>query len=206
MPKKDDDAKKPASEAALDQRWKLQVFYLCFYGFMTQIRPGESFITPYLLGADKNFTRTEVSHGQPVLHWLSPFQPQSPPWGWPEHPLAALGHGGVAWWVVRGGAFWVGGEGRGRRQPVSIWQHVPDPLGYKVTLYPQSQAPCAQAGNHFWGVMLDPGLPGQPVGWQGGAGLGEAPSHFTGETLPCWHGAQWGAQGWVPLGCWQRGG
>ncbi|XP_054065093.1 reduced folate transporter [Rissa tridactyla] len=62
MPKKDDDAKKPASEAALDQRWKLQVFYLCFYGFMTQIRPGESFITPYLLGADKNFTRTEVTN------------------------------------------------------------------------------------------------------------------------------------------------
>ncbi|NWW46820.1 S19A1 protein, partial [Pedionomus torquatus] len=42
--------------------WKLQVFYLCFYGFMTQIRPGESFITPYLLGADKNFTQTEVTN------------------------------------------------------------------------------------------------------------------------------------------------
>uniref|UniRef100_A0A8B9Z609 Solute carrier family 19 member 1 n=1 Tax=Buteo japonicus TaxID=224669 RepID=A0A8B9Z609_9AVES len=39
---------------------QLQVFYLCFYGFMTQIRPGESFITPYLLGADKNFTQAEV--------------------------------------------------------------------------------------------------------------------------------------------------
>ncbi|NXJ66866.1 S19A1 protein, partial [Rostratula benghalensis] len=42
--------------------WKLQVFYLCFYGFMTQIRPGESFITPYLLGADKNFTQAEVTN------------------------------------------------------------------------------------------------------------------------------------------------
>ncbi|XP_054686345.1 reduced folate transporter [Grus americana] len=62
MSKKDDDAKKPASETATDQRWKLQVFYLCFYGFMTQIRPGESFITPYLLGADKNFTQTEVTN------------------------------------------------------------------------------------------------------------------------------------------------
>ncbi|XP_049663008.1 reduced folate transporter [Accipiter gentilis] len=62
MPEKDDDAKKPASETVLDQRWKLQVFYLCFYGFMTQIRPGESFITPYLLGADKNFTQAEVTN------------------------------------------------------------------------------------------------------------------------------------------------
>ncbi|XP_065494378.1 reduced folate transporter [Caloenas nicobarica] len=62
MPKKHEDAKKPASETAPDQRWKLQVFYLCFYGFMTQIRPGESFITPYLLGADKNFTKAEVTN------------------------------------------------------------------------------------------------------------------------------------------------
>ncbi|NWU70990.1 S19A1 protein, partial [Pterocles burchelli] len=62
MPKKDDDAKKKASEMVPDQRWKLQVFYLCFYGFMTQIRPGESFITPYLLGADKNFTKVEVTN------------------------------------------------------------------------------------------------------------------------------------------------
>lgn len=66
MPKKHEDAKKPVSEAEPDQRWKLQVFYLCFYGFMTQIRPGESFITPYLLGADKNFTQAEVSCGQSV--------------------------------------------------------------------------------------------------------------------------------------------
>ncbi|NXS64774.1 S19A1 protein, partial [Pandion haliaetus] len=62
MPEKDDDAKKAASEIVPDQRWKLQVFYLCFYGFMTQIRPGESFITPYLLGADKNFTQAEVTN------------------------------------------------------------------------------------------------------------------------------------------------
>ncbi|NXE56650.1 S19A1 protein, partial [Casuarius casuarius] len=62
MSKKDEGAKKPAAEAAPDQRWKLQVFYLCFYGFMTQIRPGESFITPYLLGPDKNFTEVEVTN------------------------------------------------------------------------------------------------------------------------------------------------
>ncbi|NXC87747.1 S19A1 protein, partial [Cercotrichas coryphoeus] len=48
--------------------WKLQVFYLCFYGFMTQIRPGESFITPYLLEA--NFTKAEVTNMiTPVLSY-----------------------------------------------------------------------------------------------------------------------------------------
>ncbi|NXS25241.1 S19A1 protein, partial [Mystacornis crossleyi] len=65
MPNMSDGAKKPVSETAPDQRWKLQVFYLCFYGFMTQIRPGESFITPYLLGAGnftKNFTKAEVTN------------------------------------------------------------------------------------------------------------------------------------------------
>ncbi|XP_071603067.1 reduced folate transporter isoform X2 [Heliangelus exortis] len=61
MPK-DENVKKATSEAAPDQRWKLQVFYLCFYGFMTQIRPGESFITPYLLGPEKNFTQAEVTN------------------------------------------------------------------------------------------------------------------------------------------------
>ncbi|KAM4669752.1 reduced folate transporter [Amazona ochrocephala] len=70
VPKKDEDAKKPASEAAPDRHWKLQVFYLCFYGFMTQIRPGESFITPYLLGPDKNFTQAEVTNViTPVLSY-----------------------------------------------------------------------------------------------------------------------------------------
>ncbi|NWZ27425.1 S19A1 protein, partial [Asarcornis scutulata] len=69
MPKQD-EGKKPPSETAPDQRWKLQVFYLCFYGFMTQIRPGESFITPYLLGPDKNFTREEVTNEiTPVLSY-----------------------------------------------------------------------------------------------------------------------------------------
>ncbi|XP_032921062.1 reduced folate transporter isoform X2 [Catharus ustulatus] len=65
---KSDGAKKPASETMPDQRWKLQVFYLCFYGFMTQIRPGESFITPYLLEA--NFTKAEVTNViTPVLSY-----------------------------------------------------------------------------------------------------------------------------------------
>ncbi|XP_032255408.1 reduced folate transporter-like [Phoca vitulina] len=44
--------------------WRCLVLYLCFYGFMAQLRPGESFITPYLLGPDKNFTREQVrGHG-----------------------------------------------------------------------------------------------------------------------------------------------
>ncbi|NXA79606.1 S19A1 protein, partial [Thryothorus ludovicianus] len=69
MPK-NDGAKKPASEMVPDQRWNLQVFYLCFYGFMTQIRPGESFITPYLLEPNKNFTKEEVTNMiMPVLSY-----------------------------------------------------------------------------------------------------------------------------------------
>lgn len=42
------------------QSWRCLVFYLCFYGFMAQMRPGESFITPYLLGPDKNFTQKQA--------------------------------------------------------------------------------------------------------------------------------------------------
>ncbi|XP_030065204.1 reduced folate transporter [Microcaecilia unicolor] len=52
------------------QRWEWMVSFLCFYGFMTQIRPGESFITPYLLGSDKNFTREQVTNEiTPVLSY-----------------------------------------------------------------------------------------------------------------------------------------
>ncbi|XP_026541151.1 folate transporter 1 [Notechis scutatus] len=53
-----------------DPRWKFLVGYLCFYGFMGQIRPGESFITPYLLGSEKNFTKKEVTNEiTPVLSY-----------------------------------------------------------------------------------------------------------------------------------------
>lgn len=38
------------------ERW--QVGFLCFYGFVAQLRPGESFITPYLLS--QNFTHKQV--------------------------------------------------------------------------------------------------------------------------------------------------
>ncbi|XP_005996991.1 reduced folate transporter [Latimeria chalumnae] len=67
--------KKPPTAAAeaedpKSQQWKFSVFYLCFYGFMAQIKPGESFITPYLLGSDKNFTRQEVTNEiTPVLSY-----------------------------------------------------------------------------------------------------------------------------------------
>ncbi|XP_047419992.1 reduced folate transporter isoform X1 [Sciurus carolinensis] len=44
------------------QSWRCLVFYLCFYGFMAQMRPGESFITPYLLGPEKNFTPEQVTN------------------------------------------------------------------------------------------------------------------------------------------------
>ncbi|XP_008059767.1 folate transporter 1 [Carlito syrichta] len=52
------------------QSWQCLVFYLCFYGFMAQMRPGESFITPYLLGPDKNFTKEQVTNEiTPVLSY-----------------------------------------------------------------------------------------------------------------------------------------
>ncbi|XP_037552444.1 reduced folate transporter [Nematolebias whitei] len=44
------------------------VLFLCFYGFMTSIRPGEPFITPTLLSVEKNFTREQVTNEiTPVL-------------------------------------------------------------------------------------------------------------------------------------------
>ncbi|XP_074120615.1 reduced folate transporter isoform X2 [Sminthopsis crassicaudata] len=52
--------------AAPEKSWRFLVFYICFYGFMVQIRPGESFITPYLL--DNNFTQDQVTNEiTPVL-------------------------------------------------------------------------------------------------------------------------------------------
>ncbi|KAM9000436.1 reduced folate transporter [Sarcophilus harrisii] len=52
--------------AAPEKSWRFLVFYICFYGFMVQIRPGESFITPYLLS--QNFTQEQVTNEiTPVL-------------------------------------------------------------------------------------------------------------------------------------------
>ncbi|KAK7144512.1 hypothetical protein R3I94_010816 [Phoxinus phoxinus] len=48
--------------------WIWSVVYLCFYGFMVQLKPGEPFITPYLLSTEKNFTRYQVTNEiTPVL-------------------------------------------------------------------------------------------------------------------------------------------
>lgn len=48
-------------EARDPRKWKWSVIFLCFYGFMSSIKPGEPFITPYLLSPEKNFTREQVS-------------------------------------------------------------------------------------------------------------------------------------------------
>ena len=49
----------PAPEEA--RKWKCAVLFLCIYGFMASIKPGEPFITPNLLSSEKNFTREQVS-------------------------------------------------------------------------------------------------------------------------------------------------
>lgn len=56
----------PSEEAKNDRAWKWSVAFLCFYGFMASIKPGEPFITPYLLSVEKNFTREQVSDGHSV--------------------------------------------------------------------------------------------------------------------------------------------
>lgn len=42
--------------------WQWSVVFLCFYGFMVQLKPGEPFITPFLLSPEKNFTREQVCY------------------------------------------------------------------------------------------------------------------------------------------------
>lgn len=50
------------------RKWKWAVIFLCLYGFMSSIKPGEPFITPYLLSPEKNFTREQVTNEiTPVL-------------------------------------------------------------------------------------------------------------------------------------------
>lgn len=51
----------PREEDKEATKWKFAVLYLCFFGFMSSIKPGEPFITPYLLSPEKNFTREQVS-------------------------------------------------------------------------------------------------------------------------------------------------
>ncbi|CAI5772992.1 thiamine transporter 1 isoform X2 [Podarcis lilfordi] len=40
--------------------WALPTAVLCGYGFFASLRPSEPFLTPYLLGPDKNLTETQV--------------------------------------------------------------------------------------------------------------------------------------------------
>lgn len=55
-------AASPAEDPPEDARkWKWSVIFLCFYGYMVSVKPGEPFITPYLLSSEKNFTREQVS-------------------------------------------------------------------------------------------------------------------------------------------------
>ncbi|KAK2504631.1 hypothetical protein MC885_001247 [Smutsia gigantea] len=42
------------------RRWLLPTALLCAYGFFASLRPSEPFLTPYLLGPDKNLTEREV--------------------------------------------------------------------------------------------------------------------------------------------------
>lgn len=50
----------PEAQKLKSGTWMWSVVYLCFYGFMVQLKPGEPFITPYLLSPEKNFTRAQV--------------------------------------------------------------------------------------------------------------------------------------------------
>ncbi|KAM9835897.1 reduced folate transporter isoform 1-T3 [Aulostomus maculatus] len=55
----------PPEEAG---KWKVAVMFLCFYGFMSSLRPGEAFITPTFLSNEKNFTTEQVTNEiTPVL-------------------------------------------------------------------------------------------------------------------------------------------
>lgn len=50
----------PVEETVEHRNWNWAVIFLCFYGFMASVKPGEPFITPYLLSPEKNFTRQQV--------------------------------------------------------------------------------------------------------------------------------------------------
>ncbi|XP_019746808.1 folate transporter 1 isoform X1 [Hippocampus comes] len=64
-------SEEPTASQALPEeprKWIWAVIFLCFYGFMSSIKPGEPFITPYLLSTEKNFTRQQVTNEiTPVL-------------------------------------------------------------------------------------------------------------------------------------------
>ncbi|KAG7502454.1 folate transporter 1 [Solea senegalensis] len=58
----------PQEGTSEPRKWNWAVMFLCFYGFMSSIKPGEPFITPLLLSPVKNFTRSQVTNEiSPVL-------------------------------------------------------------------------------------------------------------------------------------------
>ncbi|KAL1022130.1 hypothetical protein UPYG_G00022510 [Umbra pygmaea] len=60
----------PCSQTNTERTWQLSVLFLCFYGFMVQLKPGEPFITPNLLSTEKNFTQEQVTNEiTPVLSY-----------------------------------------------------------------------------------------------------------------------------------------
>lgn len=65
------DAPSPSGNSTEDtggvKKLTCSVIYLCFYGFMTSIRPGEAFITPNMLSSEKNLTREQVSNVCKIL-------------------------------------------------------------------------------------------------------------------------------------------
>ncbi|XP_066543380.1 reduced folate transporter isoform X2 [Amia ocellicauda] len=67
---KEEEEAPPADQAKEPHTWNWSVIYLCFYGFMVQMKPGEPFITPLLLSSEKNFTKQEVTNEiTPVLSY-----------------------------------------------------------------------------------------------------------------------------------------
>ncbi|XP_018590999.1 folate transporter 1-like isoform X1 [Scleropages formosus] len=61
----------PAGVTRAPRMHRWSVAFLCFYGFIVHLRPGEAFITPLLLSAEKNFTREQVTNE------ISPMLPYS---------------------------------------------------------------------------------------------------------------------------------
>ncbi|XP_048855372.1 thiamine transporter 1 [Brienomyrus brachyistius] len=44
----------------MSEAWRYPTFLLCLYGFFSNLRPLEPFLTAYLMGPDKNLTETQV--------------------------------------------------------------------------------------------------------------------------------------------------
>ncbi|MBN3323324.1 S19A1 protein, partial [Atractosteus spatula] len=60
----------PSARVKEPRIWNWSVVFLCFYGFMSMLKPGEPFITPLLLSEEKNFTKQQVTNEiTPVLSY-----------------------------------------------------------------------------------------------------------------------------------------